>query len=44
VKLTRQEILLLATLLTALTVGGFVQKFRAAHPVNSLTPKPISKK
>lgn len=43
-KLTRHEIVLLIVVMLALAVGGFVKRFRDAHPVISIPEKPISKK
>jgi hypothetical protein len=44
-KLTRQEILLLAALVFALAVGAVVKRYRLAHPVPPLaaTPTPNRK-
>jgi hypothetical protein len=42
-KLTRHEILLVVAIVSALVVGGFVKRFREAHPVPIAPAKSISK-
>jgi len=42
-KLTRHEITLLVAIVSALVVGGFVQRYRAAHPEPVAPVKPLSK-
>jgi hypothetical protein len=42
-KLTRHEILLVAAIISALVVGGFVKRFRGTHPVPIAPAKSISK-
>jgi len=42
-KLTRHEITLLVALVSALAVGEFVKRYRAAHPAPIVPAKPISK-
>jgi hypothetical protein len=42
-KLTRHEIVLFATLVFALVVGGLVKRYRAAHPAPLPLAEPLSK-
>jgi len=42
-KLTRHEITLLVAIVSALVVGEFVKRYRAAPPVKIALAKPISK-
>jgi hypothetical protein len=43
-KLTRHEIILAAAVISALVIGGFVKRFRAAHPPVATPAKVLSKK
>lgn len=42
-KLTRHEIILVVAIASALVIGEFVKRYRAAHPVEITPAKPLSK-
>jgi hypothetical protein len=42
-KLTRHEIILVVTIISALVVGEFVKRYRVAHPESATSIQPISK-